>query len=130
METKLDLQLIPATVSSRIKLAPTVCFGHHKGRIYFNQKTVELLGLKDGDWAAFYQDKKNPKEWYFAIERVEGAIPLQEAKGALFAHSQSITRTALASMGSIGKSSSYYIDPQQFEGKYWRIWPPVNTTTL
>jgi len=125
--TRLDLQIVPALVSNRIKLAPTVCFGHYKGRIYFNQETVKLLGLKDGDWVAFYQSKPQPSHWYFSVERIDGAIALKESKGALFAHSQSVVRKALASMGKEGKSYTYYIEINPVEGKFFRIWPPVNT---
>lgn len=125
--TRLDLQIVPALVSNRIKLAPTVCFGHYKGRIYFNQETVKLLGLKDGDWVAFYQSKSQPSHWYFSVERIDGAIALKESKGALFAHSQSVVRKALASMGKEGKSYTYYIEINPVEGKFFRIWPPVNT---
>lgn len=49
--------------SRRSNLYPSLSVGK-KGAMRINREAVKKLGLKAGDEIAFYQDKKEPIDWY------------------------------------------------------------------
>lgn len=117
-----QLELVPAKITERESLSPTIAFKPYKGRISFNRATVKLLGLTRKSWVAFYQDKTTPANWYIAVEAITGAIPLL-GNSTLLAHNLSISEQVLNSNGVKGKSAVFYLE--KAHDKFWRLSYPI-----
>jgi len=116
----MKLKQVTGSSQSKAKSAPTVSLNFLNGRIYFNAPTVQLLGLKEGDSLAFYQDEENPKDWYFTKAKIDGSVQLRDANKALAAFNGGIARRILQSVGRDG-TAGFFIAEEKVEGKYWRI---------
>jgi hypothetical protein len=51
------------------------------GVISFNGSSVNLIGLQPGDKIKFFQSKKNPKEWYFAKDKISAKNEIDQTGG-------------------------------------------------
>lgn len=116
----MKLKQVSGSNQQKAKSAPTVALNFINGRISFNAPTVGLLGLKEGDSLAFYQDEENPKDWYFIKDKIAGSVQLKSVNEALQATSGPIARKILHSAECYG-TGKFFIAEEKTGDKYWKI---------
>lgn len=119
------MNLKPFTEKPRVKResAPTINMDYRNGRINFNRRTVEMLGLKAGDPIAFFQSGDYPGDWYFACQEKPGCYRLvcdskKAESGRLKVISGPVVRAILRSRG-LYDAQTFIIGDKEEE--YWPI---------
>lgn len=100
---------------------PTVKVSFNNGRILFDKATSGLLGLKECDFLAFFQDEENPNNWYFTKAKGRGSFKLTSEKGRsnIFFYSAAVARGILKTWHE--KPVVFPLSEKIVDGKYWEI---------
>jgi hypothetical protein len=92
----------------------------HNGIIRFNRAAFDKIGLKHGDRISFYQDKKQPMDWYFKVTDRGARLRHDTGGSSLATNFTNVAKEILKSLG-ISKIVRLRVATEPVEDGYYAI---------
>lgn len=105
--------------STRLMEVPFMSVSEN-GIIRFSKYAMDEIGLHDGDRITFYQDKKNPMDWYFKKTEEGARLRLDTSRNSICINFSMVAKKILQSIGT-DKITRIRIATEPVDGGYYAI---------
>jgi|688.fasta_scaffold687957_3 hypothetical protein len=112
--------------SQRVRSGKACVNFSRKGASNISKKAQEMMGLKEGDSVAIYQDNDNPADWYMAKDK-DGFQCRRNTAGLMF-NSAMIANSILDCFSYEGKSFSFLIGSEPLMQGKQELWPIITAS--